>query len=95
MNRSIWIALCLPLFLFLSCGRSEASLVLRFSGIPDAHTETLQRQYEAVTQYLSARGVDPAKMTTRHHGESFPVKKGRDPQSRAENRRVTIRLERF
>ena len=53
MKRLNWAAAVSAALLMLACGKSEASEVLRFSGIPDAHTETLQRQYEAVTRYLS------------------------------------------
>lgn len=53
MKRLNWIAVGSSALLFVACGKSEASEVLRFSGIPDAHTETLQRQYETVTRYLS------------------------------------------
>lgn len=49
---------------------------------------------EAITTYLIARGVDEAIITTRYHGERYPVAKNNTEKTRFANRRVTIRLER-
>lgn len=43
---------------------------------------------EAVTDYLVQQGVDPTKITTRYHGDRYPVPGAKN------NRRTTIRLQR-
>ena len=53
-----------------------------------------KRRAETVNRYLTSRGVPEDILTVRFHGESLPVRAGRDKESRAENRRVTIRMER-
>jgi outer membrane protein OmpA-like peptidoglycan-associated protein len=70
----------------------------------DGHTDDLgrrlsnlelsQKRAQKVTDYLIAHGVDEALITTRYHGERYPVVKNNSPSNRAMNRRVTIRLER-
>ncbi len=59
-----------------------------------ANLDLSQRRAESVTSYLVANGVDAANITTRYHGERYPVVNNSTPQNRAQNRRVTIRLER-
>lgn len=64
----------------------------------DGHTDrvgsrldnrTLSRaRAEAVTEYLVQQGVDPAKITTRYHGDRYPA------AGATNNRRATIRLQR-
>ncbi|MEH6824696.1 MAG: OmpA family protein [Motiliproteus sp.] len=49
---------------------------------------------DAVSAYLSKIGVAEEMMTTRYHGERYPVVENNSNQNRARNRRVTIRLER-
>lgn len=70
----------------------------------DGHTDNVgrrlynldlsKRRAEAVTKYLIANGVDEALITTRHHGERYPVANNSNAKNRSNNRRVTIRLER-
>lgn len=70
----------------------------------DGHTDSLGRRLEnlelskgraeIVTQYLVANGVDEAFITTRYHGERYPVVSNNTAKNRAMNRRVTLRLER-
>jgi outer membrane protein OmpA-like peptidoglycan-associated protein len=70
----------------------------------DGHTDSVGRRLynlelskqraQAVTKYLVANGVDEAMITTRYHGERYPLAKNTSAKSRASNRRVTIRLER-
>ena len=70
----------------------------------DGHTDNVgrrlynldlsKRRAEAVTTYLIAKGVDEAMITTRYHGEHYPVVKNNSAANRAENRRVTLRLDR-
>lgn len=56
--------------------------------------ELSKRRAEAVTAYLVGKGIDESLITTRYHGERYPVVKNVDAASRAQNRRVTLRLER-
>ncbi len=48
---------------------------------------------EAVTEFLVKRGVSRNQITTRYHGERFPVKTNKTVVGREQNRRVTLRLE--
>ena len=71
--------------------------------IVDAHSEKLateeegetaaQRQAELVTNYLIAKGLAADKVTTRWHGDKFPIANNQNKAGQAKNRRVTIRLE--
>ncbi|MEE8059678.1 MAG: OmpA family protein [Pseudomonadales bacterium] len=70
----------------------------------DGHTDSVgrrlynlglsQKRAEAVTRYLIASGIDETLITTRYHGERYPVAKNTNAKNRATNRRVTLRLER-
>ena len=70
----------------------------------DGHTDDIasrrynlklsQKRAEAVTAYLVSKGLDKEMITTRYHGERFPVKKNNSKANRAYNRRVTVRLDR-
>lgn len=70
----------------------------------DGHSDNLGRRLlnrdlskkraEAVTQYLMTKGMDESMITTRFHGERYPVVPNNTPANRDRNRRVTIRLER-
>ncbi|WP_094709329.1 OmpA family protein [Hahella sp. CCB-MM4] len=70
----------------------------------DGHTDVTGRRIynrrlskdraEAVTSYLIANGLSPDMITTRYHGERYPVVDNRKPESLARNRRTTVRLER-
>jgi outer membrane protein OmpA-like peptidoglycan-associated protein len=70
----------------------------------DGHTDSVgrrlynldlsQKRAESVTRYLIAKGIDEAMITTRYHGERYPVQNNYSVQNRTANRRVTIRLER-
>ncbi len=63
-------------------------------GLRAENLELSQARAELVAQYLVDRGVPERKIITRWHGERYPVSSNRDPEGRAENRRVTVRLER-
>jgi outer membrane protein OmpA-like peptidoglycan-associated protein len=52
-----------------------------------------QRRAESVANYLLGKGVAARLITTRHHGSRYPVAAGRSVEARAQNRRVTVRLE--
>lgn len=70
----------------------------------DGHTDNVgariynfdlsKKRAEAVTAYLVANGIPMEQITTRYHGERYPVKKNNNAKNRRYNRRVTIRLER-
>ncbi len=53
-----------------------------------------RQRAEAVSQYLAQAGVGEEMITTRYHGERYPVVDNRGQENRARNRRVTVRLER-
>ena len=71
--------------------------------IVDAHSEKLptaeegqaasQRQAELVTAYLIDKGLAADTVTTRWHGDKFPIANNQSKAGQAKNRRVTIRLE--
>jgi outer membrane protein OmpA-like peptidoglycan-associated protein len=53
-----------------------------------------KQRAEEVTRYLAAQGIEEKVITTRYHGERYPVAANTSAKRRARNRRVTIRLER-
>lgn len=70
----------------------------------DGHTDDMGRRLHnlelskkraaEVTRYLVAKGIEEQRITTRYHGERYPVAANSSTANRLENRRVTIRLER-
>lgn len=56
--------------------------------------ELSRQRVLAVQAYLTERGVDPELISTRFHGERYPVAANNSAAGRAKNRRVTLRLER-
>ena len=56
--------------------------------------ELSRQRAEAVTAYLLEKGVAAEMITTRYHGARYPVARGRGEAARAQNRRVTVRVER-
>lgn len=48
---------------------------------------------EEVTRYLVSMGVEDSMITTRYHGERYPVVPNTSKTNQARNRRVTIRLD--
>lgn len=71
--------------------------------IIDAHSDKLpkpeesdalsQRQAELVTGYLIEKGIAADHITTRWHGDKFPIANNQNKAGQAKNRRVTVRLE--
>ncbi|NIB41943.1 OmpA family protein [Pseudomaricurvus alkylphenolicus] len=69
----------------------------------DGHTDSVgprgdnlelsQRRAEMVVGLLVERGIPREQITTRWHGERYPVASNRTLKGRALNRRVTVRLE--
>lgn len=70
----------------------------------DGHTDSIgmrsknldlsKQRAEIVTRVLIENGLQSEKITTRWHGERYPVASNRSLSNRAQNRRVTIRLDR-
>lgn len=54
-----------------------------------------QQRAEAVHAYITERGVPEELVQVRWHGERYPIASNRTPEGRAENRRVTLRVDRF
>lgn len=52
-----------------------------------------KRRAEEVTAYLINLGLEATMITTRYHGERYPVVENNNKANRDRNRRVTIRLE--
>lgn len=71
--------------------------------IVDAHSDKLlspedgdaasQQQAELVTAYLIGKSLSAGTITTRWHGDKFPIASNENKTGQAKNRRVTIRLE--
>lgn len=69
----------------------------------DAHSDKLptseegdaasQRQAELVTAYLVDKGLRADMITTRWHGDKFPIANNYTKTGQAKNRRVTVRME--
>lgn len=55
--------------------------------------ELSQRRAEVVVALLIEKGVSAEKITSRWHGERYPVETNRNAKGRDQNRRVTIRIE--
>ncbi|GAA0788398.1 flagellar protein MotY [Marinobacterium sediminicola] len=53
-----------------------------------------KKRAEEVTRYLVSQGIPEEMITTRYHGERYPVVPNTSAENRARNRRVAIRLER-
>ena len=70
----------------------------------DGHSDAGGRRYHnrrlsedranKVTDYMVKKGLDAAMITTRYHGERYPVASNKTRKGRNLNRRVTVRLER-
>lgn len=56
--------------------------------------ELSKQRAQAVVDYLVGKGVDPKIIKMGYYGSRFPVARGRSAAARAENRRVTVRVER-
>ena len=59
-----------------------------------ANLDLSKKRAEEVAKYLVAKGIDESLITTRYHGERYPIVKNNSRANRLKNRRVTIRLER-
>ena len=65
------------------------------AGLRDDNLSLSRERAESVAQFLMDRGVTENKIVIRWHGERYPVASNQTPEGRAENRRVTIRLEKI
>ncbi|MDO6747394.1 MotY family protein [Gilvimarinus sp. 1_MG-2023] len=54
-----------------------------------------QKRAEYVVNYLIERGVPEGLIEVRWHGERYPIASNRSAAGRAQNRRVTVRVDRF
>lgn len=62
--------------------------------IEPANAEAISKlQAELVVAYLVAKGLPADKITARWHGDKFPIASNLSAQGKAQNRRVTVRLE--
>ena len=69
----------------------------------DGHSDNVGRRYdnrqtskarvEDVERYFIKQGINPEMITTRFHGDRYPIASNATAAGRAQNRRVTIRLE--
>ena len=59
-----------------------------------ANRDLSRQRAEEVSRYLAKAGVSEEMITTRYHGERYPVVENKGAENRARNRRVTVRLER-
>lgn len=60
---------------------------------PEAGDAASQRQAELVMTYLVSNGLSEGMITTRWHGDKFPIANNYTKTGQAKNRRVTVRLE--
>jgi outer membrane protein OmpA-like peptidoglycan-associated protein len=70
----------------------------------DGHTDSVgtrednlqlsEKRARLIVDYLVQRGLPEERIVTRWHGERYPVASNQNHEGRAQNRRVTIRLER-
>jgi len=62
-------------------------------GVRSENLVLSQQRAESVSAMLVKMGVDPGAIVTRFHGERYPVASNQTRRGRAQNRRVTIRLD--
>lgn len=60
---------------------------------PEAGDAASQHQAELVTAYLIEKGLSGALITSRWHGDKFPIANNQNKDGQAKNRRVTVRME--
>lgn len=61
-------------------------------GNDDMNMDLSQRRADAVKQYLTDKGIDYSRMTTKGYGESMPVADNDTSDGRALNRRVEFKV---
>jgi len=60
---------------------------------PEAGMAASQQQADLVTAYLIEKGISADIITTRAHGDKFPIANNQNKAGQAKNRRVTVRME--
>lgn len=65
------------------------------AGSRETNLTLAQKRADEVTNYLIKKGIPKEVITSRWHGERYPVASNETPEGRAKNRRVTIRLEKI
>lgn len=60
---------------------------------PEAGIAASQQQADLVTTYLVEKGIAAGMITTRSHGDKFPIANNQNKAGQAKNRRVTVRME--
>ena len=83
--------------IYLKADNTVTSIVI------DGHTDSSGRRIynrrlskdrsEVVRAYFIANGIPEEMITTRYHGERYPVAKNNSKKNKAQNRRTTVRLE--
>jgi len=63
------------------------------SGLADAREAASKQAAEWVSGYLTEQGISADKITTRWHADKFLIASNKTDAGRAQNRRVTVRLE--
>lgn len=63
-------------------------------GVRDENLELSKRRAEAVASFLQNEGIPADKVTVRWHGERYPIVSNQNRTGRAQNRRVTVRVDR-
>lgn len=61
-------------------------------GKADYNMKLSQKRAQAISDWLSARGVDPARLTAIGFGEDHPVTSNQNELGRSQNRRVEFRM---
>ncbi|WP_236262968.1 OmpA family protein [Aggregatimonas sangjinii] len=60
---------------------------------PDEYNETLSEQRaKSVTQYLTSKGLDASRFTTKWYGETQPIGDNETKEGKAKNRRVELAI---
>jgi outer membrane protein OmpA-like peptidoglycan-associated protein len=63
------------------------------TGTRERNLELSKERANTVREYLIARGVKPARLSSEGYGETRPLTSGKDPESLAKNRRVAFIVE--
>lgn len=62
------------------------------SGRAEMNQKLSQRRAESVKNFLTDRGIDPARLTAVGYGSSKPLQSNETPEGRKQNRRVELKL---
>lgn len=63
------------------------------SGTAEENATAAKQQADWIVEYLVSQGVAADKITARSHADQFPIGNNKTAAGRAQNRRVTVRLE--